>query len=71
MLPFFPLLLLTSSVAAAIAMHSSGETEGATEVCLTARGGTRTDSFEFTDGHYHKIFLKGPAIHVFSGSIEL
>ena len=61
----------TGAVAAAIAMHSSGETEGATEVCLTARGGILTVSFEFTDGHYHKIFLKGPAIHVFSGSIEL
>ena len=57
----------TGAVAAAIAMHSSGETEGATEVCLTARGGILTVSFELAmTGHYHKIFIcKGPPILCF------
>ena len=61
----------TGAVAAAIAIHSEGESEGETEVDLKALGGDLKVSFEVSDKRYYQIYLKGPAMHVFSGTIQL
>ena len=59
----------TGVTAVALAMHESGKT-AANEVHIKTIGGDLTISFEKKDGKYSNIFLKGPAIQVFKGTIE-
>lgn len=59
----------TGVTAVALAMHESGKT-AANEVHIHTIGGDLTISFEKKDGKYRNIFLKGPAIQVFKGTIE-
>ncbi|MHA7831443.1 MAG: diaminopimelate epimerase [Flagellimonas sp.] len=59
----------TGVTAVALAMHESGKTV-ANEVHIHTIGGDLTISFEKKDGKYSNIFLKGPAIQVFKGTIE-
>jgi diaminopimelate epimerase len=61
----------TGTVAAALAMHYKSESANATELHFKALGGDLTVSFEVSNGDYHFIFLTGPAVFVFSGSIDL
>lgn len=58
----------TGVTAVALAMHESGKT-AANEVHIHTIGGDLTISFEKKDGKYSNIFLKGPAIQVFKGTI--
>ncbi|MER3319009.1 MAG: diaminopimelate epimerase [Allomuricauda sp.] len=59
----------TGVTAVALAMHESGKTS-ASEIHIHTIGGDLTISFEEKDGKYSNIFLKGPAIQVFKGTIE-
>lgn len=59
----------TGVTAVALAMHESGKT-AANEVHIHTIGGDLTISFEKKDGKYSNIFLKGPAIQVFKGTME-
>lgn len=61
----------TGTVAAALAMHYNSESANATELHFKALGGDLTVSFEVSNGNYHSIFLTGPAVFVFSGSIDI
>ncbi len=58
----------TGVTAVALAMYESGKTTGK-EVHIHALGGDLTISFDKKDGKYTNIFLKGPAIQVFKGTI--
>jgi len=59
----------TGVTAVALAMHESGKT-AVNEVHIHTIGGDLTISFEKKEGKYSNIFLKGPAIQVFKGTIE-
>jgi len=61
----------TGTVAAALAMHYNSESANATVLHFKALGGNLTVSFEVSNGNYHSIFLTGPAVFVFSGSIDI
>lgn len=58
----------TGVTAVALAMYESGKATGK-EVYIHALGGDLTISFDKKDGKYTNIFLKGPAIQVFKGTI--
>nr|WP_292960640.1 diaminopimelate epimerase [Muricauda sp. UBA7809] len=58
----------TGVTAVALAMHESGKTND-NIVHVHTIGGDLTISFEKKDGKYTNIFLKGPAIQVFKGTI--
>jgi diaminopimelate epimerase len=61
----------TGTVAAALAMHYLAESANATKLHFKAVGGDLVVSFEVSNEGYHSIFLTGPAVFVFSGSIDL
>ncbi|MCK0159839.1 diaminopimelate epimerase [Allomuricauda sp. F6463D] len=58
----------TGVTAVALAMHESGKTKG-DEVHIHTIGGDLTISFEKKEEKYTNIFLKGPAIQVYKGTI--
>lgn len=58
----------TGVTAVALAMYESGKATDK-EVHIHALGGDLTISFDKKDGKYTNIFLKGPAIQVFKGTI--
>ncbi|MFN3756007.1 MAG: diaminopimelate epimerase [Flavobacterium sp.] len=60
----------TGVTAVAIAMHNIGETKD-TSIHLKTLGGDLQVSFEVDQHHYSNIFLKGPAIQVFEGAIQI
>ncbi|GGH00366.1 diaminopimelate epimerase [Polaribacter pacificus] len=60
----------TGVTAVAIAMHKAQKTTS-NSVCLPVKGGILEVSFEPSANGYQNIFLKGPAIFVFKGSIAI
>jgi len=60
----------TGVTAVAVAMHALGKTNSNT-IILQVEGGILEVSFEYENGEYNQIFLKGPAEFVFKGSIRL
>ncbi len=60
----------TGVTAVAIAMHATKKTTK-NSINLPVEGGLLEVSFEEENGNYANIFLKGPAICVFKGEIEL
>lgn len=61
----------TGAVAAAIAMALETKKQGLVRVPVIARGGTLFVSFVIIDNQVHNVRLRGPAIRVFSGTIEV
>lgn len=60
----------TGATAAAIAMNATGKTN-ANHVYLDVEGGKLEVTFDKVDHVYTNVFLKGPAIFVFEGEIEI
>jgi len=60
----------TGVTAVAIAVHKAGKTDNKF-VTLQTRGGNLEVSFKFSKGTYTDVFLKGPAVQVFKGSITI
>ncbi|WP_418650594.1 diaminopimelate epimerase [Tenacibaculum aestuariivivum] len=60
----------TGVTAVAIAMHATKKTTN-TLINLPVEGGLLAVSFDEKNGNYTNIFLKGPAVLVFKGEIEL
>ncbi len=60
----------TGVTAVAIAMHSTNKTNSTT-INLPVEGGNLSVSFTENKGTYNNVFLKGPAILVFKGNIEI
>lgn len=60
----------TGITAAAIAAHFQGKSDSDV-ITLKAVGGTLIVSFEPTDSGYQNIYLQGPAVEVFQGSLLL
>ncbi|OBQ56520.1 diaminopimelate epimerase [Tamlana sp. s12] len=58
----------TGVTAVAIAMHATGETNQST-VNLNVEGGKLQVRFDVENGHYHNVWLIGPATYVFEGNI--
>jgi len=60
----------TGVTAVAIAAHKLGKTQN-NSVKLKTKGGDLNVSFNFKKDVYTNIFLKGPAVQVYKGSIRL
>lgn len=60
----------TGVTAVAIAVHKSGKTKN-NSVNLKTRGGQLKVSFESDNGIYTNIYLKGPAVQVYKGTISI
>ena len=60
----------TGATAVAVAMHATGMTKSE-EIALKTEGGKLTVSFRYKNGQYTNVFLKGNAVFVFSGVINL
>jgi diaminopimelate epimerase len=58
----------TGATAVAIAMHATQQTL-ATEIAIKVQGGLLNISFDVKDSQYQNVFLKGPAVFVFQGTI--
>jgi len=61
----------TGAVAAALAMHYMGESNGECKIELQTLGGLLTVDFDFINQTYTNIHLQGPADFVYSGIIEI
>jgi diaminopimelate epimerase len=60
----------TGVTAVAIAMHATGKSKSE-EIQLNVEGGKLEVSFDFSNGKYINVFLKGPATFVFDGQITI
>lgn len=60
----------TGVTAVAIAMHATNQTTE-TKISLHTQGGILKVHFDSSQGQYSNIFLVGPALQVFSGSIKM
>ncbi len=60
----------TGVTAVALAMHALGKTEGS-NIKLQVEGGALEVSFDYANGKYRTIFLKGPAEFVFKGTVTI
>ena len=60
----------TGVTAVAIAGHKTGKTT-ATSINIQTKGGVLNVSFDETNGIYSKVFLNGPAVQVFKGTITI
>ncbi len=58
----------TGVTAVALAMHYIGETEK-NLIAIQTKGGALSVKFEVQNGHYHNIWLIGPATQVYTGEI--
>lgn len=60
----------TGATAVAIAMNALGNTES-NNIKIKVQGGQLEVSFKVIDGRYEEVFLKGPAMLVFKGEIDV
>lgn len=60
----------TGATAVAIAMNATGQTN-ATAINIDVEGGKLVVSFDKNQNGFTNVFLKGPAVYVFKGTIEV
>ncbi len=61
----------TGATACAIILNELTPTEGSRTVTVNVKGGQLTINYTCSEGTYTNIFLTGPAIPVFNGTIEI